>query len=165
MLPFRPSRINFLSDFPLAESVARLRAAVVPTHLRAQFRLGSSAVGWVSASRVDLQRVIPFVGNAFKQHFFGSFTEHGGRVVLTGVFTMPPGVKALLALAFGLGAVFAVLAFTRFLGPRPEEGYVGLAVVAIMAGGAVLVQFGRALAGNDPAWLAEFIRRALRDGG
>ena len=78
--------VQFPSDFPLAESVARLRARTKRSVFLSLFE--RSAAGPVTESRVLLQRVIPFFGNSFKPVFVGAFTQSHGRVVLEGRFTM-----------------------------------------------------------------------------
>jgi hypothetical protein len=68
--------VQFPSEFPLSESVARLRARTKRSVFVSLFE--RSAAGPVTGSRVRLQRVIPLFGNSFKP----IFVERHGRVVL-----------------------------------------------------------------------------------
>ena len=66
----------------------------------------SVLVGHVAEHEVSLQRLKPLIGNIFKPHFYGRFTEENGRTILRGVFTMSPIAKAIVYVAFG-GIAFA----------------------------------------------------------
>lgn len=121
-------------------SVERLRAATKRSIFSSL--LTQAAVGPVEATRVRLQRVIPFFGNSFKPVFYGRFEEIGGRVVLRGEFTMFFLSKIIMSLwlvfpvvwtisatigsgggtspqrlataSFGFGFLFLGVAFLRF---------------------------------------------------
>jgi hypothetical protein len=61
--------------------------------------------GKIEAERVRLQRVYPFVANAYKPIFMGRFEEAEGRATLIGEFTLRPDVARFLR----WGMAFCVL--------------------------------------------------------
>jgi len=157
---------EFVSAFPIEESVSRLRDAT----RRSIFSTLTvdAAVGAVSAQRVRLQHVIPFVGNSFKPFFLGSFHEVNGKTVLSGRFTMLWAVKAFLTVWFGFCALWTVLAVLGMLGlalgsrhQDPTVWIFPLVGLAMFAGGIVVVKSAKRWAGKDQEYLSRVIREAL----
>ena len=150
---------RFPSDFPLAESVARLRERTE----RSIFvtLLQEAAAGPVTESRVRLQRVIPLVGNSFKPVFAGAFRQVQGRVVLEGRFTMFLFSKILMTiwLAFALVwtgvAVFAVSRSPKLTLLFPLYG------LGFVVAGIAFLRFCWWLSRNDIPYLTSVIQRAL----
>jgi hypothetical protein len=97
---------EFESLFDLDQSVRRLASATGRTVFAAI--LQQRAVGKVSASRVSLQRIIPFVANGFKPYFIAEFRVSDHRVVLAGKFTTHWSTKIFLSFWFGF-CVFWIL--------------------------------------------------------
>ena len=73
------------SNFSLEESVIHLKENTKRSVFSSLFK--QKAAGKVSASKVRLQRVIPFFGNSFKPILVGKFKEKNGKVYLEGKFT------------------------------------------------------------------------------
>src|SRR5437016_13971963 len=92
-------RAEFESDFDLCESIQRLSAATSRSVFSAWTH--QAAVGKVSESRVSLQRVIPFFGNAGKPFFVGEFVVRNGRTILSGRFTLHWSAKVFMSGWFG----------------------------------------------------------------
>lgn len=118
------------------------------------------AVGRVTATRVILQRVIPFVGNSFKPFFFGSFRVERTRVVLTGKFTMHSIVKIFLSLWFGICAFSIPLAFLQ-VAIHGGSWWEPFGPIGMFCAGLGIVGLGKWFARNDIAWLSDVIRKAL----
>jgi hypothetical protein len=160
---FGSTPAEFASDFPLEESVERLRAEVAPL-LTAGLRFRQCAAGRVSTSGVSLCRVIPLHRNPFQPFFIGTFDESEGKVVLKGAFTLHPAVKTLMSLWLVYSAVWVVVVGMAVLAPRPGLLLALFGVLVSLAGVGV-AKLGQAWAGNDPAWLSAVIQRALSKGG
>lgn len=150
---------DFESEFGLDESVERLSAATQ----RSVFGPSThpTAVGRVSRNRVSLQRVIPFVGNAFKPFYNGQFREKNGRVVLTGRFTMHWWVKTFLTFWFCFCALWTVLAIVPLLMRDQNGWWFPLTGAGMFAVGVGFVAFGKRLARTDIPWLSTVIQGAL----
>src|SRR6476646_5954090 len=92
---FGVTHADFESKLSIAESVGCLRAAIYPWYsFRAPFQ--EKAIGTVTAERVRLERVRPFIRNDFKPRFVGRFVERGDRVVLAGRFSMRTSTKVFI---------------------------------------------------------------------
>jgi len=153
--------VQFPSDFPLAESVARLRARTKRSVFVSLFE--RSAAGPVTESRVRLQRVIPFFGNSFKPVFVGAFTQSHGRVVLEGRFTMFLFTKVFMTIWLSFALVWTILAESLSVahdGPRSLP-LVGL---VFLAAGIGFIRGCWWLSRNDMAYLTSVIRSALSPG-
>ena len=151
---------RFESDFSLAESVTRLRAATTGEFfltLRSQ-----SASGTVNERKVSLQRVIPMVRNSFKPFFVGKFVVLNGRVVLLGRFTMHWFVKVFMTFWFGFILLSVSLATVSVVA-RPQSGQWMFPLFGLgMAGaGVALVKLGKWFSRNDVAWLSELLQATL----
>jgi hypothetical protein len=165
-LVYGSSPAEFVSAFPVEESVSRLRAATrrsIFSTLRVD-----AAVGSVSARAVRLQHVIPFVGNSFKPFFLGSFREVDGKAVLSGRFTMLWAVKAFLTVWFGFCALWTFLATLGVLGlavgsrrQEPTVWIFPLVGIAMFTGGMFVVKSAKRWAGQDQEYLSRVIRDAL----
>ncbi len=149
---------RFESAFGLEDSVRRLSDATGRWVFSALLR--QKAVGRVTATRVILQRVIPFVGNSFKPFFVGSFRVEGTGIVLTGKFTMHWIVKVFFSVWFGFCALSIPLMFlqTAMRGGSWWEPFFGL---GMFLAGLGFVGLGKWFARNDVAWLSDVIRKAL----
>jgi hypothetical protein len=150
--------VQFPSEFPLSESVARLRARTKRSIFVSLFE--RSAAGPVTESRVRLQRVIPFFGNSFKPIFVGAFMQSHGRVVLQGRFTMFLFTKVFMTIWLSFALVWAILAEVVSValdGPRslPLVGFV------FFAAGIGFIRACWWLSRNDMAYLTSVIQRAL----
>lgn len=149
----------FASDYSLAASVERLRAAM-PGSFAERFTR-STMTGTVSADRVRLTRIIPFVGNSYCPHFFGSFRETGQGVVLSGCFTMSQWVKTFMALWLGFAVFWTVVVILGTVSGRATVWwgpFFGLGFIALGVGGLKLSQW---FARNDVPWLSTTITAAL----
>jgi uncharacterized membrane protein len=155
---FGGTPVEFESDYPLDESVARLSSATQRARDRASRE--QAAVGRVDERKVVLVRVIPFVNNSFKPVFTGRFEETGSRVVLRGSFGMHVSVKVFACVWFG-----GLVAFTVLLALRARDGSdagkMALFCAGMAGAGVLLFAFARWFARNDPAWLSAVIRGAL----
>lgn len=151
--------VEFMSAFGMNESVERLRAAT--RRWSFPFATQECAAGTVKENCVSLQRVIPMVGNSFKPFFMGRFEQRQGKVVLRGRFTMRLFVKVFMAFWFGMLALFMVAGSVAAMA-SPKAAMFPLTAVGMMAFGVGLTALGRWLSRNDPAWLADVIRTALR---
>jgi hypothetical protein len=165
--------VQFPSDFPLAESVARLRARTKRSAFVSLFE--RSAAGPVTESRVRLQRMIPFFGNSFKPIFVGAFTQNHRRVVLEGRFTMFLFSKVFMtiwlsfALAWAILAEFVVLRTVSNDPGRLADGAMALSFplvgLVFFAAGIGFIRGCWWLSRNDMAYLTSVIRSALSPGG
>jgi hypothetical protein len=154
--------LEFESSFDLEESVERLRAVTRRSSFSDMAR--ETAVGTVKERRVSLKRAIPMVGNSFKPFFVGRFEEADGKIVLRGHFTMHWFAKIFMTVWLGIIILVAIVLVTQ--GIRSPKAWEGLPVVIAMIGaGLGLIKFGQWLSRNDPAWLAQIIRDALRTPG
>jgi len=161
--------VRFPSEFPLSESVARLRARTKRSVFVSLFE--RSAAGPVTESRVRLQRVIPFFGNSFKPIFVGAFTQRHGRVVLEGRFTMFLFSKVFMTIWLSFALVWAILAeFVVLRTVSKDPGRLGEGAMALSFPLVGLVFFAAGigfirgcwwLSRNDMAYLASVIRSAL----
>jgi len=160
---------QFQSDFPLRESVQRLRDRTRRSVFSSLFRQG--AVGPITESRVRLQRHVPWFGNSFKPIFVGRFYHSQGRVVLEGRFTMFLFSKVFMTvwLAFALvWTILAALAALKGAGQNPAGSQHDLVGLLIPLGGVLFflagIGFVRGcwwLSRNDMAFLESVIRGAL----
>ncbi len=165
--------VQFPSEFPLSESVARLRARTKRSVFVSLFE--RSAAGPVTGSRVRLQRVIPLFGNSFKPIFVGAFTQRHGRVVLEGRFTMFLFSKVFMTIWLSFALVWAILAeFVVLRTVRDDPGRLGDGAMALSLPLVGLVFFAAGigfvrgcwwLSRNDMAYLTSVIRSALSPGG
>lgn len=163
---------RFSSEFPLTESVARLRERTGRSIFASLFH--ESAVGPVTESRVRLQRVIPFFGNSFKPIFAGAFRQKQGRVFLEGRFTMFLFSKVFMtiwltfALMWTIVAVLVVLRVVRDDPGRLGGGSATLLFPIIGLGffvvGIVFIRFCWWLSRSDIAYLSSVIQQALAQG-
>jgi hypothetical protein len=150
---------RFESRYSVRESVSRLAHAVKPSIFMALSE--QSAVGTVTEDKVSIQRVIPFIRNAWKPFFIGSFQTAGDRVVLAGQFTCSPLVKIFMSIWFGFLVLWTVIATAAVIGRPPADFWFPLFGIAMFAFGIALVRVGKWLARNDIAWLSRVISNAL----
>jgi hypothetical protein len=151
---------EFQSSYGLDQSVRRLADATGRSVFSALTR--QRAVGTVKASKVSLQRVIPFIGNSFKFFFIGQFQNRDGRTVLVGRFTMHWFVKAFMSIWFGfiaLWTLFAIAALPFHI--SKDNWFAPLFGVGMFAAGIALVWVCRWFSRNDVAWLSNVVSSAL----
>jgi len=161
--------VRFPSDFPMSESVLRLRERTKRSVFSSLFR--QAAVGPVTESRVRLQRYVPWFGNSFKPIFVGRFCYNQGRVVLEGRFTMFlfSKVFASIWLAFALlWTILAAFAVLKGAGRTPTGSQQDLVALLIPLGGVLFFLAGIGfirgcwwLSRNDIPFLESVIRGAL----
>jgi hypothetical protein len=151
--------VEWESAFGLEESVSRLRAATKRSVFSALAE--PAAVGTVTESRVKLQRVIPMFRNSFKPFLVGQFVKRGEQVFLVGRFTMDGFVKVFMTVWFGFLVVFGVAAPFAQTASRSGSFVFVFAPITMCGFGVGLVWFGRWLARNDAAWLADVVKRAI----
>jgi hypothetical protein len=151
--------VEWESAYGLEESVSRLRAATKRSVFSALAE--PAAVGTVTESRVKLQRVIPMVRNSFKPFLVGQFVKRGEHVFLVGRFTMLGFVKVFMTVWFGFLFVFGVAApFAQTTSKSFTLAFV-FGPITMCGFGVGLVWFGKWLARNDAAWLADVVYRAI----
>lgn len=150
---------EFESAFDLDQSVRRLGSATGRTIFAAL--LQQRAVGKVSASRVSLQRAIPFVGNSFKPFFIGSFRETDNRVVLSGRFTTHRMTKVFMSVWFGGCVVWTIGVIAGVLIEDLNKWWVPFIGLGMICAGIAMVWVSKWFASNDVAWLSGVIRDAL----
>ena len=149
----------FASDYPLAESVERLRG-IFPASFSERFTR-STAQGVVTEQQVRLARIIPFVGNSYRPQFFGSFQQTEQGVVLSGHFTMARWVKVYAGFGIGFAVFWTALVIlgtllgraTVWWGPFAGLGFVALAVASL--------KWSQWFSHGDVPWLSRTISRAL----
>jgi len=158
--------VEFESACSLEESVQHLSAATRRSVFRALTT--EAAVGKVSAQRVSLQRVIPFLGNSFKPFFVGKFHNNDGRIILIGQFTMLWFTKAFMTFWLGFCALWTmlatVIAILTLIGRLPGEATVWilpLAGAGMFAMGIAFLTFAKRLSAKDIPWLTRVIQDAL----
>jgi hypothetical protein len=159
---------RFPSDFPLMESVERLRSRTKRSVFSTLFR--QAAVGVVNESKVRLQRVIPLFGNSFKPIFVGRFHHSQGRVVLEGRFTMFLFSKVFMTAWLAFALVWTVMATAEALQAIGRDRTSDMAALLFPSTGLVFflagVGFVRGcwwLSRTDMAFLASVIQAALND--
>ncbi len=148
----------FPSDYPLAESIFRLREATVESSFDAMFR--QAALGGV-AERVWLTRSIPFVGTSNRPRFLGSFQQRARGVVLSGNFGTPPLNKVGTLLSLGFVLCVEIQVCIGALAGRTTVWWVPLPGLGFVALGVGSLKLGQWFARNDVAWLSDVITRAL----
>jgi hypothetical protein len=149
----RRTEVGFESDYSLAESVERLQevSRALPPAIR----------GTVAETYVSIHRADPPARRDFRPWFFGRFFVKDGRVVLRGGFGMHDGARLFI----GLGLAGCVLALWVSLLAVLEDGAspaLPLVPLGLLAAGGLVVWLGRRTTRNDPAWISDVIRRALK---
>ncbi len=156
--------VKFEFDRSLTDSVQRLTARVDPYSERHAASPDRRLYGEVRAERVVLGVAAPFTGNAFGRHFYGTFTEAGGKTILSGKFAVRPWVRAYIAvfIAFSVlvGAVFLLSLFvgTLKLGQRviPFATY-----LAFLTAYVTFMSFANAWSEGDMEFMKQEIALAL----
>lgn len=150
---------RFPSDFPLSESVARLRERTRRSVFVTLFQ--EAAAGPVTESRVRLQRVIPLVGNSFKPIFVGTFQQSHGRIVLEGRFTMFLFAKILMTMWLTFALLWTCVAALAVLRDGAMTLFFPLYGFGLFATGIAFLRVCWWLSRNDIAFLTSVIQRAL----
>ncbi len=151
---------TFESSYDFEESVRILQAATKRSVFLSLF--SQNAVGRVSAERVSLQRVIPFVGNSFKPFFVGRFERNNGKVVLEGHFTMHFLAKIFMSIWFGFIIFWIALATYQVITTGKGDWQLPFFGLGLFLAGLVFVLIGKWFARNDIAWLSRVITAALK---
>ncbi len=151
---------TFESAYDFEESVRILQAATK----RSVFSsfLSQNAVGRVSAKRVSLQRVIPFVGNSSKPFFVGRFERKNGKVVLEGHFTIHLFAKIFMSIWFGFVILGIVLTTYQVIAAGTGNWQLPFFDMGLFLAGFIFVLIGKWFARNDIAWLSRIISAALK---
>jgi hypothetical protein len=151
--------MRFPSDYPLSESVARLRARTERSVFSSLFH--ESAVGPVTETRVRLQHMMPFSRN-IKPIFVGTFRQHHGRVVLEGRFTVFPFSKVVMTMWLA-GALAWTIAAALVVGTGDAAFLVPLTGLALLVVGIVVIRACWWLSRNDVPFLVAVIQEALSE--
>lgn len=151
--------VRFVSPYSTAEAIARLSKVVKPSVL-SSFS-GQCAVGIVSQKKVRIQRAIPFVGNAWKPFFYGTFSTGTNGTVLEGAYRFSVFTRVFMSIWFGFVAFWTVLATVIVIRELPGDFWFPLFGVGMLAVGISMVRVGRWLSRNDVAWLNQVIVQEL----
>ncbi|QYF94903.1 hypothetical protein KY495_06910 [Massilia sp. PAMC28688] len=151
--------VRFVSQYSIAEAILRLSKVVKPSVLSSF--AGQCAVGTVSQSKVRVERVIPFVGNAWKPFFYGTFTAGEAGAVLEGAFKFSAFTRIFMSIWFGFILFWTLLATVAILQNSPADLWFPLAGVGMFAAGVAMVRVGKWFARNDVAWLTQLIAQEL----
>jgi hypothetical protein len=155
------------SNYSLEESVIRLRENTKRSVFSSIFI--QKAAGKVSASKVRLQRVIPFFGNSFKPIFVGKFEERKGGIYLEGKFTTLMLSKIFTTVCFGFAffwSVLAILQLANKFSTQADRLHIGLflfplAGFAFICIGVLLIKLCWKLSVKDIDFLEKVIVEAL----
>ena len=156
---FGTKAAEFLSDYPLEESVNHLSAVVKRSVFSALTK--QELVGRVSLSKVSVQRVVPFFGNSFKPFFIGAFQIKDGKVVLSGNFTIHPFTKVFMTLWLGFCIFFILMGMIVFFDKNQDNAFIALGGVGFMLFGVGLIRFCQWISHGDVEWISTKIARAL----
>jgi len=151
--------VRFASPYSVHESISRLSAIIEPSVFSSFTR--QCAVGIVTEKKVCIQRVIPFVGNAWKPFFYGTFSSTGAGSVLEGTFKLSLFMRIFMSVWFGFIAFWTLLSTFVVLTKSPTELWFPLFGVCMFAAGIGMVHFGKWFANNDIAWLTQVVVQAL----
>ncbi len=155
------------SKYSLEESVTRLRENTKRSVFSSLFK--QKAAGKVSASKVSLQRVIPFFGNSFKPIFVGKFKETKGGVYLEGKFTTFLLSKIFMTVWFSfaiLWTALAVIQITQTFSTQADRLLVELVLfplggIIFIGIGVLFIKFCWKLSAKDIDYLKKVIAEAL----
>ena len=159
---------QFTSAYSLQESIDRLQSRTKRKSFAGLFE--PSTIGRVSAQKVRLQRVVPFVGNSFKPVFRGQFKCEADAVILEGEFTKFLVTRIFMGFWFGFGTLWVLASCFFALGmalaaDTALDVFFALAFplfgVAILALGYFGVRFGWQWNRGDIEFLSDVISRAL----
>jgi len=129
------------SNFSLEDSVARLRKNTKRSVSNSLFK--QKIAGRVTASRVSLQRVVPFFGNSFKPILVGKFKEEKGKVYLQGKFTTFLLSKIFMVVWFSFALLWIALAIIQFAESFGDQaGRFPLEALLFPVGGIVFISIG-----------------------
>jgi hypothetical protein len=151
--------IQFVSQYSVEESVARLSAVVKPSILCAVME--QCAVGSVTQKEVCIQRVIPFIRNSWKPYFYGSFMMVGDAVILKGVFSYSKSMQVVMTLWFGFLILWILTASITALSKSPSDFLPMQFGFVMLLFGITIVSLGKCFARNDIVWLSRVITKAL----
>ncbi len=101
------------SKYSLEDSIIRLNNATKRSVFSSLTK--QNAVGKISASKVNLQRVAPFFGNSFKPIFIGKFQTENGKIFLNGKFTTFLLSKVFMAIWFSFALFWTSLAIKQVI--------------------------------------------------
>ncbi len=155
------------SEFSLEDSVIRLKENTKRSVFSSLFK--QKAAGKVCASKVSLQRVIPFFGNSFKPILVGKFKEEKGIVYFNGKFTTFLLSKIFMAVWFSFALFWTALAiiqvaetFSNQTDRLPFEAFLfpvfGVAFIGI---GVLFIKLCWRLSAKDMDYLKKVVIEAL----
>jgi hypothetical protein len=101
------------------------------------------------------------VRNSFKPFLIGQFVKRGEHVFLVGRFTMLGFVKVFMTVWFGFLVAFGVAAPFAQTASKSATLALVFGPITMCCFGVGLVWFGKWLARNDAAWLADVVKRAI----
>ena len=150
---------TFPSDYPLAESIERLRTVCMSSRTDAWWH--GMAVGRVNEDAVWLERPFGLTLDQSGLRFIGSFRFDERGVILSGQFDVSEWVRVRETLGLGCtGLMTALVGICAVV--KPAEAwrmpFAGLGVIALMMAG---MKLNRWLARNDVGWLSEIVEEAL----
>lgn len=154
-----PLKLQF--DMPIETATERLNANV---H-KSSFMPASAErmEGNVDTEHVEIERVIPLVGNAFKPVFVGKFSEEGGKTILTGVFRFHRFVQVFMTFWFGITTLWLITVSINALSTASNTWYFPLYGLMMLAMGVGMVKIGKWFSRNDRQWLKEHISHAIAE--
>ena len=126
------------------------------------------AAGRVSASKVSLQRVIPFFGNSFKPILVGKFKEKKEKVYFEGKFTTFLFSKIFMIIWFSFALLWTTLAIVQVVEAfsnqknLPTEAFLfpvgGIAFIGI---GVLFIKLCWRLSAKDIDYLKKVVTEAI----
>ena len=154
---------EFVSAYPIAESIERLEAAM--QHSSDDF-FKSRMSGYVRDGRVQLHRERSFTNLYLSTPvFFGRVTTTGGKVVVRGVFTLRRVAKVILSVGLSLLVFIELLLIPATISSNVVSvlKVMTLLFMPAVAGLILIGHFAlKRLFRGDIEWLEERIRKALR---
>jgi hypothetical protein len=160
-------KAEYISGYPLPESVERLRRVVKSLGWNPVPPAG--VYGKVSENKVRLYRLIPFWHNSFSPFFMGAFGYSNGRVMLSGAYSMHPVVKVFMTLWF-IGVLFGIFGEIIIFLPQLISGKITLhdlnpmllVPFGLLLFGILLVKSGQWFSRNDINYISHIIRDAIQ---
>lgn len=166
---FKKTEITFVSDYPIEESVRRLKEDVNSGWN--PFAYSKRINGWVFRKWVCLYySPLPFTNKLMTPWYVGSFRQENGRTVLSGYFALPLTTRIFAIIWFGglfsfpLIAVFAVITSNAaFTACDVVLGFVFFSIGAFLIAmiGVLIMKFSLSLHKNDIPRISQAIKEAL----
>jgi hypothetical protein len=158
---------EYISGYPLPESVERLRRAVRSLGWNPVPPAGG--YGKVRENKVRLYRLIPLWHNSFSPFFVGTFGYSNARVMLSGAYSMHPVVNVFMTLWF-FGVLSGIFGEIIIFLPLLISGKITLQdlnpMLLILFGlllfGILLVKSGQWFSRNDINYISNIIKDAIQ---